>query len=78
MYGEIITLRFEVVKVLAEKSGKCPVCGKRVKRRRTFKGTINPFNKNVNGRVKNRSEVYADQLAKANEWRMLPIDDHCS
>lgn len=78
MYGATITTRFEAVKAYGEKSGKCPVCGKRVKRKKTFEGTINPFNKNEAGQVKSRSEVYADQLAKVKAWELLPIDDHCN
>lgn len=78
MYGsrtEHIT--FQVVKFPASKSGKCPVCGNRVTRRRTFEATLNPWNVNASGAPKSRSEIYQDLQARAAEWVKTPIVDHC-
>jgi hypothetical protein len=78
MYGsrtERIT--FQVVKLPASKSGKCPVCGKRVTRRMTFEATLNPWNVNASGAPKSRSEIYQDLQARAKEWMAKPIADHC-
>jgi hypothetical protein len=61
--------KFQVVKYAAKKSGKCPVCDKRVTRSRTFESTINPYNKNSDGSVKNFKQVYADVKRLADEWQ---------
>lgn len=50
-------------------SGKCPRCGKRTTRSRTFEMTVNPFNRNKEtGKMKTRDEVRADLDAKADAW----------
>lgn len=77
MFGATVTTRFEVVKAYGVKTAKCPICGKRVKRQRTFEATINPFNKNEAGQIKTRHEVFADVSKKARDWELLPIEDHC-
>lgn len=72
-----VTYRFKVVKTRREKSGKCPVCGKRVIRKATFEHTINPFNKNKDGSVKNESEVRRDVNIEADRWVPDFTHDKC-
>ena len=64
--------RFEEVKRTASKSAKCVDCGKRVRRQKTVIHTINPFNKNPDGSVRNYDEVAACVSAELNEWRAEP------
>lgn len=45
---------------------------KRARRRRTFEGTINPWNVNGDGTVKSRREVFLDLQAQAAEWKLVP------
>lgn len=58
---------FDVIKASATKKGKC-FCGKRLTRSKTFEHTVNPFNKNPDGSVKTREEVYRDVQQKAKDW----------
>lgn len=69
MFGAEIQVRFEVVKASRQKSGKCPVCGKRVVRKTTFEQTLSPYNKNGDGTVKNYHEVSVDVNKEANRWK---------
>lgn len=66
---------FEPVMTRRSISGKCPNCGKRVTRSRTFEHTINPFNRNADGAPKTYSEVRADVVAEADAW--VPDFTHC-
>lgn len=56
--------------VMASRSvaGKCPVCGKPVRRTKRFEHTVNPFNLNADGSVKTAREVYLDAKAEASTW----------
>jgi hypothetical protein len=63
---------FEEVKYHASKSGKCPVCGKSCTRSQKFFQTINPFNKNEDGTVKNRDEIYAELKVQIVMWKQVP------
>lgn len=56
----------------ATRHGKCPTCGKRVTRSRTFEQTVNPFNKNEDGSVKTWAEVSADVRREAAAWDPQP------
>lgn len=48
-----------------EYSGKCPTCGKRAKRSKSFENTVNPFNRNEDGTVKTWEQVAVDVQAMA-------------
>lgn len=63
------THNFTGPKVRCERKGKCPACGKRVLRSRTFEQTVNPFNRNANGVPKTWEEVFADVRAQADAWQ---------
>lgn len=60
--------RFEPVTSYREKVGLCPSCGKRVVRRMKFEHTVNPFNRNDDGNVRTREEVWARVNAEADAW----------
>lgn len=64
---------FELVKLYATKSGRCPKCGKRAIRTTTFSQTLNPFNKNTEGRPKTRKEIWEDLENERNTWMKLPV-----
>jgi hypothetical protein len=51
------TYRFREIKHQASKNLPCPGCGKKVRRQRTFGQTLNPFNKNADGKVKTELEI---------------------
>ncbi len=69
-----ITINFREVSLRAEKSGKCITCGKRRKRVRKFCQTINPFNKNADGTVKNRFDIRTELQTQVDKWRKEPIN----
>jgi len=52
----------------ANKTGKCPVCGKRVVRKKTFENTVNPWNKNPDGTVRTPEQVQQCVNEKADKW----------
>lgn len=66
------TYRFAEVPVYAEKSVPCTVCGKRVRRERKFVQTLNPFNKDADGNVKNADQIRVELRAKADAWKSEP------
>jgi len=65
---DTITMRFKSIKAWREKSGKCPICGKRVLRKTTFECTVNPFNRNKDGFIKSETEVRRDVNIEADKW----------
>lgn len=65
-------INFQVVKVTGKKSGKC-LCGKLLKRQKTFEQTVNPFNKNEKGEVCTHQEVYEKVRKEAEIWEKSPV-----
>lgn len=63
---------FEKVELHAAKSGKC-VCGKRLRKNKTFHQTINPWNKNMNGFIKTKHEIYDELKSQIEIWKSLPV-----
>jgi hypothetical protein len=63
---------FEEIPARARRRGKCPTCGKPVVRSRTFTMTVNPFNKNPDGSVRTRREVWIAVSAEAQAWDPTP------
>ena len=64
-----ITTRFREISARAERRDRCPGCGKRVTRSRTFIMTVSPFNKNPDGTVRTPVEVGRAVQAEADSWR---------
>jgi hypothetical protein len=69
-------LRFDVVAIRCQKSGRCPVCGRSVTRSKRFEQTVNPWNRNADGTVKTVAEVRADVRREADAW--LPDFTHAT
>lgn len=67
-----ITTRFERVPLTVTKNVPCEVCGKKVRRQRTFEQTINPWNKATNGEVKSFKDIYPELEAEAATWKAEP------
>lgn len=63
---------FERVPLTATKNVPCAGCGKKIRRQRTFEQTINPFNKNADGSVKDYADIYRELEAKADAWKAEP------
>jgi hypothetical protein len=67
---------FEEVSYTAIKNLPCPVCGKRVRRQRTFTNTISPFNLNENGVPRGYAEVFEQVVEKGRLWAALDPVTH--
>ena len=63
---------FEEVKYNMQKSGKCPVCGKTCTISKKFFQTLNPFNKNADGTVKSRDDIYKGLTIQIKDWKKIP------
>jgi hypothetical protein len=64
---------YEKVNYRVYKNGKCSVCGKNAARQEILYQTINPFNKNPDGTIKDRYDIYKELKIKADEWRAKPL-----
>lgn len=69
---------FRPVTTSRKRAGKCPVCGKSATRQQTFEHTVNPFNRNADGTVKDYDQVRADVTAEANAWIPDFTHAHCA
>lgn len=61
---------FEEIKHSAKKTCKCTVCGKRLVRSKTFMQTLNPFNKNPDGSLKDEYQIKDELAVKAAQWKL--------
>ena len=68
------TVRFRELYLQGRKNLPCPTCGKRVRRQRTFTQTLNPFNKNAAGEVKEPKEIYAELREQVTAWEAVPVE----
>ncbi|WP_372344637.1 hypothetical protein [Streptomyces sp. KL116D] len=66
------TYTFRKVPHQAAKSVPCTICGKKVRRQRTFFQTLNPFNKNDQGLPKTELEIVRELDAQATRWHAEP------
>jgi predicted RNA-binding Zn-ribbon protein involved in translation (DUF1610 family) len=57
------------VKWSATKQFVCVVCGKVGRRSKTFRQTLNPYNKNAAGQPKTTAEIRAELQVEAQRWR---------
>jgi hypothetical protein len=64
--------RFSEVDLTARKQGTCG-CGRNCKRQKRFWQTLNPFNKNADGSVKNARDIHEELRVEADAWRAEPI-----
>lgn len=66
-------ITFNEIARTAEKAVKCAGgCGRRVKRRKKFWQTLNPYNRNKAGVPKTRDEIEAEVVAEAKVWQAAP------
>ena len=64
-----ITYQYREVSYQRRQSGRCPVCGARRTRARTFTATVNPFNRDPEtGLPRTPGQVYDTLKVKAAEW----------
>jgi len=63
---------YEQVTARADRKGRCPGCGRVVRRSRTVMNTVSPFNKNPDGTVRTPAEVQAKVAAEAAAWDPEP------
>jgi hypothetical protein len=81
--GQVITttITFERVTRTARRTGRCPVCDRRVVRQQTFAATISPYNVVADrSRPKTPAEVAAAVQAQADAWEPPPavfVHDRC-
>lgn len=66
------TYRFQEITHQVTKSVACTVCGKKVRRQRTFGQTLNPFNRNADGDVKTSTEIGRELATEAQAWQAEP------
>lgn len=72
MYGFIENGRgrteyYREISIKGTKKGKCD-CGKVRTRTMTFSQTVNPFNKNKEGKLKTDNEIYEEIKKEKEEW----------
>lgn len=60
---------FAEVRLYAKKSFVC-ACGRKLRRQKKFFQTFNPWNKDVNGRIKTTDQIYAEVRAEAAAWKI--------
>ena len=65
-------ITFERVALRFSKSGRCPKCGKSIRRSITMDETLNPWNKNAHGLPKSRAEIYESLRVKGDAWKAQP------
>lgn len=68
-----VTTIFEKIERHAERSGFCFKCSEKRKRQKTFYQTVNPWNKNDDGSVRTRTEIYNDIGREIAEWKAGPF-----
>lgn len=68
----MIRYTFDKVSYPATKNLPCPGCGKRLRRSRTFSATENPWNRNLDGTARTRTEIVAALVEKARVWAREP------
>ena len=66
-----VSYRFQEVKLHATKSWK-NADGKRIVRRRTFSQTLNPYNKDANGVVKDAAAIRKELQKEIADWKAAP------
>ncbi|QKW31451.1 hypothetical protein HUT11_35400 (plasmid) [Streptomyces seoulensis] len=67
------TYRFQEVPLYANKTVPCAGgCGKKLRRQRKFAQTLNPFNKDAEGRPKTSQQIQAELSQQAKEWKSAP------
>lgn len=66
-------ITFDEIAIHGDKSCKCVSCGKRLTRSKKFWMTESPFNRNEDGSVRNRDEIYAALKLELQAWIEEPV-----
>lgn len=66
------TYRFSEVPLYGTKSVPCAGCGKKLRRQRKFFQTLNPFNKDADGRPKTVQQIHAELAEECRQWEQEP------
>lgn len=75
---QTVHYRFDSVKRTRQKRVRCSVCGKSMRRQRTVQQTINPWNKNSDGEIKTREEIWTELGQELDTWENEPEEhDKC-
>jgi hypothetical protein len=64
-----IVTTYDAVTWPVTKTFTCRVCGKPGRRSKTFRQTLNPFNRNTAGQPKNVPEINAELKEAADNWQ---------
>lgn len=70
--SSVAVRKFEEVKMYGRVVGKCK-CGKKRVRQRKFWMTLSPFNKNPDGSVRTRQDIYMALAEQIVAWEDEPI-----
>jgi len=65
-------ITFYEISRYGEKNCKCSKCGKKIKRKRKFYQTLNPWNKNKDGALKIKSEIELELSQSIKKWLNEP------
>lgn len=77
-YGSVhTTYRYEEIKHTEKRKLSCRNCDKTFTRQTTFTQTINPWNKNVEGEPKTRSEIWTELEEQGKQWEPEDICTKC-
>ena len=71
-------VRFEEVRRAGRKTVPCARCGAKIRRQRTFTMTASPWNKNPDGTVRTRAEIWAALGEKIAQWQQEPASHDIS
>ena len=69
----IKTTNYNEVGFRHTKSGKCSVCGKQASRTKHFYQTINPFNKDKDGNIKDGGQIWKELDIECKRWQKEPV-----
>lgn len=78
-YPVRVVTTYERITRTASKTVLCTVCGRKLRRQRTFGQTLNPFNKNPDGTLKDRVDIGRALALEVEGWRDTPeTHDGCA
>jgi hypothetical protein len=64
---------FDEIKYYAKKYGTCQVCKEKAIRQKMFSQTLNPFNKNSDGTIKSKNDIYRELQVEADQFKKEPV-----
>lgn len=67
------TFTFREITCQAIRRGTCPVCGKQGQRKTTLAQTGSPYNRNPDGTVRTRDEIWQALKDEADAWESVPF-----